>query len=81
MVAWGPFLPVRPQNVRKPFAFLINYHMYFRLFQGRRQGFGLGAQKNISICPPPTHTQKNAAAALLNLIFFALFLISKAQQA
>ena len=60
---------VRPQNVRKPFGFLINYHNYFRLFQGRRQDLAWGS----SSTPPPTHTQKNTAAALLNLIFFALF--------
>ena len=70
---------VRPQNVRKPFGFLINYHNYFRLFQGRRQDLAWGPKKVVQFAPPP---QKNTAAALLNLIFFRpFFLISKAQQA
>ena len=62
---------VRPQNVRKPFGFLINYHNYFRLFQGRRQDLAWGPKKVVQFAPP--HTQKNTAAALLNLIFFRPF--------
>ena len=43
---------VRPQNVRKPFGFLINYHNYFRLFQGRRQDLAWGPKKVVQFAPP-----------------------------